>query len=122
MFLEVLPIMLLTTFGLVSVGLTIASFIENLESFGAIQSFINLPLFFLSGALFPVSGSSVPSWLQVAAKFNPLTYSVDALRNITLGIGWQPGPLHPVYFDVLVIFGFDIAMIIIGTRAFSRKK
>jgi ABC-2 type transport system permease protein len=122
MFLEVLPIMLLTTFGLVSVGLTIASYIENLESFGAIQSFINLPLFFLSGALFPVSGSSVPGWLQIAAKFNPLTYSVDALRNITLGIGWQPGPLHPLYFDVLVIFGFDIAMIIIGTRAFSRKK
>jgi ABC-2 type transport system permease protein len=114
--------MLLTTFGLVSVGLTIASYIENLESFGAIQSFINLPLFFLSGALFPVSGSSVPGWLQIAAKFNPLTYSVDALRNITLGTGWQPGPLHPLYFDALVILGFDIVMIIIGTRAFSRKK
>lgn len=122
MFLEILPIMLLTTFGLVSLGLTIASFIENLESFGAIQSFINLPLFFLSGALFPVSGHSVPSWLQIAANFNPLTYCVDALRTITLGVGWQPGPLHPLYFDLLVICGFDIAMIIIGTLAFSRKK
>jgi len=122
MFLEILPIMLLTTFGLVSLGLTIASFIENLESFGAIQSFINLPLFFLSGALFPVSGGSVPSWLQTASNFNPLTYGVDALRTITLGVGWQPGPLHPLYFDLLVIFGFDIAMIIIGTLAFSRKK
>jgi ABC-2 type transport system permease protein len=122
MFLEILPIMLLTTFGLVSLGLTIASFIENLESFGAIQSFINLPLFFLSGALFPVSGSSVPDWLQTAANFNPLTYSVDALRTITLGVGWQPGPLHPLFFDLLVICSFDIVMIIIGTRAFSRKK
>jgi ABC-2 type transport system permease protein len=122
MFLEILPIMLLTTFGLVSLGLTIASFIENLESFGAIQSFINLPLFFLSGALFPISGRSVPSWLRIVANFNPLTYCVDALRTVTLGVLWQPGPLHPLYFDLIVICGFDIAMIIIGTLAFSRKK
>ena len=122
MFIEILPIMLLITFGLVSVGLTIASFIENLESFGAIQSFVNLPLFFLSGALFPVTGSSVPSWLQIAANFNPLTYGVDALRTITLGTTWLPGSLHPLYLDLLVICGFDILMIIIGTMAFSRKK
>ncbi|MGQ9551739.1 MAG: ABC transporter permease, partial [Candidatus Bathycorpusculaceae bacterium] len=43
--LEALPIMILVTFGLISLGLTIASFIENLESFGVVQSFINLPLF-----------------------------------------------------------------------------
>lgn len=122
MFIEILPIMLLTTFGLVSIGLTIASFIENLESFGAIQSFVNLPLFFLSGALFPVSGSSVPSWLQVASNFNPLTYGVDALRTIILGGSWQPGPSYPLYFDLLVICGFDVVMIIVGTLAFNRKK
>jgi ABC-2 type transport system permease protein len=122
MFLEILPIMLLTTFGLVSIGLTIASFIENLESFGAIQSFVNLPLFFLSGALFPVSGSSVPSWLQTASNFNPLTYGVDALRTIILGGSWQPGPLYPLYFDLLVICVFDVVMIIVGTLAFNRKK
>ena len=72
-FIEVLPIMLLTTFGLVSIGLTIASFMESLESFGVIQSFINLPLFFLSGALFPVRGESVPVWLSTVSNFNPLT-------------------------------------------------
>jgi ABC-2 type transport system permease protein len=122
MFLEILPIMLLTTFGLVSLGLTIAGFIENLESYGAIQSFINLPLFFLSGALFPISGGSAPSWLQIASNFNPLTYSVDALRIITLGVGWQPGPLHPLFLDLLIVCGFDILMIFIGTFSFSRKK
>ena len=51
-FLYALPLMLLVTFGLVSIGLTIASFMGNLEGFGAIQTFVNLPLFFLSGALF----------------------------------------------------------------------
>ena len=123
MFLEMLPIMLLTTFGLVSLGLTIASFIENLESFGAIQSFVNLPLFFLSGALFPVNGAyalSVPSWLRIASNFNPLTYGVDALRTVVLGGAWKS--VYPFYFDLLVICGFDICMIIIGTIAFNRRK
>ena len=55
--------MLLITFGLVSIGLTIASFMGNLEGFGAIQTFINLPLFFLSGALFPAQRLGASSWL-----------------------------------------------------------
>jgi len=119
-FMEALPIMLLTTFGLVSVGLTIASFMESLESFGVIQSFINLPLFFLSGALFPVRGESVPVWLSTVSNFNPLTYAVDALRTIILGGKWQP--LYPLHYSFAIICGFDIIMIAIGTFAFSRRK
>jgi ABC-2 type transport system permease protein len=119
-FLELLPVMLLITFGLVSVGLTIASFIGNLESFGVIQSFINLPLFFLSGALFPIGGASVPSWLQIASNFNPLTYGVDALRTIVFGQAWQP--LYPLYCNIAVVCVFDIVMIFIGTLAFSKRR
>jgi ABC-2 type transport system permease protein len=119
-FLEVLPIMLLITFGLVSIGLTIASFMESLESFGVIQSFINLPLFFLSGALFPVRGESVPVWLSTVSNFNPLTYGVDALRTIILGGDWQP--LYPLYYSLAIICVFDVMMIVIGTYAFSRRK
>jgi ABC-2 type transport system permease protein len=119
MFLETLPIMILITFGLVSIGLTVASFMESLESFGVIQSFINLPLFFLSGAIFPI-GAGVPTWLQIASSFNPLTYGVDALRTIILGNAWSP--LHPLYYDVLIVCAFDVVMITIGTLAFSRRK
>jgi ABC-2 type transport system permease protein len=119
MFLEVLPIMILVTFGLVSIGLTVASFIDSLESFGVIQSFINLPIFFLSGALFPLRGD-IPIWLQVASSFNPLTYGVDALRIIVLGNAWPP--LHPLYYNILMICVFDVAMMTIGTLAFSRRK
>jgi ABC-2 type transport system permease protein len=119
-FLEILPIMLLTTFGLVSIGLIIASFMENLESYGVIQSFVNLPLFFISGALFPIRGTTVPSWLQTASNFNPLTYSVDALRTVILGEKWQS--LYPIYYSLLLICCFDVAMIIIGTFAFNRRK
>jgi ABC-2 type transport system permease protein len=119
MFLAILPIMLLTTFGLVSIGLTIASYMVDLESFGVIQSFINLPMFFLSGALFPIRGDTVPGWLQAASNLNPLTYGVDALRTLILGGAHS---LYPLYIDLAVICGFDLVMIIFGTWAFSRMK
>ncbi len=119
MFLETLGIMVLITFGLVGIGLTVASFMESLESFGVIQSFINLPLFFLSGAIF-IIGAGVPAWLQVASSFDPLTYGVDALRTVILGNAWPP--LHPLFYDLLIISAFDVVMITIGTVAFSRRK
>jgi len=119
-----LPVMLLITFGLVSIGLTIASFMGNLESFGAIQTFINLPLFFLSGALFPLKGQGInlPSWLTTVAAWNPLTYGVDALRSIVLGAAWAPLQIQPLWMDLGFVALFDLIMIIIGTWAFTRMK
>ena len=116
--------MLLITFGLVSIGLTIASFMGSLESFGAIQTFINLPLFFLSGALFPLEGPGInlPSWLTTAAALNPLTYGVDALRNVILGSAWTPLQIQPLWVDIGIIALFDGIMIAVGTWAFSRMK
>lgn len=119
-FLVALPLMLLITFGLVSIGLTIASFMGSLESFGAVQSFVNLPLFFLSGALFPIP--NLPDWLQVAAKLNPMSYGVDALKTVILGGAWQPLQLQPLWVDLAVVGVFDIVMIGVGTWAFSRMK
>ena len=118
--LAALPVMLLITVGLVSVGLILASFMGSLENFGAIQTFINLPLFFLSGALFPIAGPGTPEWLQVASAFDPLTYGVDALRTVILGSAWTP--LHPLYINIGVIVIFDAVMIGVGTWAFSRMK
>ena len=118
MFLAILPIMLLTTFGLVSIGLTIASYITDLESFGVIQSFINLPLFFLSGALFPLQG--LPEWLQVASRLNPLTYGVDALRTVILGGAWQS--INPLWMNLAIVGAFDVVLIAVGTWAFGRMK
>ncbi len=115
-----LPIMLLITFGVVSLGLIIASFIGSLENFGAIQTFINLPMFFLSGALFPVSGPGTPEWLHVASAFNPLTYGVDALRTVILGSAWTP--IQPLSLNLGVVVIFDVIMIGVGTWAFSKMK
>lgn len=119
-----LPIMLLITFGLVSVGLTIASLIGTLESFGAIQTFINLPLFFLSGALFPLKGPgiSLPTWLTTVSAWNPLTYGVDALRHVVFGSAWAPLQIQPIWVDLGIVALFDGIMIVIGTWAFTRMK
>lgn len=117
---EALPIMVLITFGFVGLGVTIASFMQNLESYGVIATLVNLPLFFLSGALFPIRGATVPDWLQVASIFNPLTYGVDALRIAILGEGWQS--LYPLYIDLFVMVVFDAIMIAVGTLALSRRK
>jgi ABC-2 type transport system permease protein len=119
-FLEALPIMILITFGLVAIGLTVASFMESLESFGLIVNFINMPMFFLSGALFPLTGNGVPSWLETVSRFNPFTYAVDSLRTVILGASAQP--LYPFYVDLLLVATFDAVMIAIGTWAFSRRK
>jgi ABC-2 type transport system permease protein len=123
-FLFALPIMVLISFGLVSIGLTIASFMGSLESFGAIQTFVNLPLFFLSGALFPLKGPgiSLPSWLTTAAAWNPLTYGVDALRNVVLGSAWTPLQVQSLWVDIGVIALFDVIMMAVGTWAFSKMK
>ena len=117
-----LPVMLLVTFGLVSIGLTIASFMGNLEGFGAIQTFVNLPLFFLSGALFPLKGGNLPSWLIAIAQLNPLTYGVDALRHVMLGAAWVPLQIQPLGVDLAVVSLFDGIMIVVGTWAFTRMK
>jgi ABC-2 type transport system permease protein len=111
------PVMMMITFGIVCVGLTIASGLTSLESFGLIQTFVNLPLFFLSGALFPVE--HIPAWLQWVFYVNPLTYGVDALRTIILGSAWTP--LLPLYQEILILLAFDAIMILIGSFAFGRR-
>ena len=117
-FLSSLPVMLLITFGMVSVGLTIASLMESLESFGVIQTFVNLPLFFLSGALFPLS--FFPSWLGWVSIVDPLTYGVDALRTMILKGAWIP--IHSLYYDLAALVIFDLVMILVGTLIFGRTR
>jgi ABC-2 type transport system permease protein len=117
-FLLSIPLMIIITFGLVSIGLVLASVMESLESFGVIQTFVNLPIFFLSGALFPLE--HVPKWLQWFSIIDPLTYGVDALRTTILKESWTP--LFPIELDILVILAFDGLMIIIGTLVFNHRK
>jgi ABC-2 type transport system permease protein len=118
MVVEVLPVMLLVTVGLVCVGLIIASVLNSLENFGVIMTFVNMPMFFLSGALFPVA--TLPDWLKWAFYLNPLTYGVDALRAVTMGSQWPT--ILPLWQLIVIIVAFDAVAVAVGSYTFARTK
>jgi ABC-2 type transport system permease protein len=101
--------------GLAGVGLLIASFTDSMEGFNLIMSFVVLPMFLLSGALFPVTG--LPSALQFVVYLDPLTYGVDALRQIILGTG-----AIPLYINVIVIMAFAAVMVFLSALMFSKRE
>lgn len=101
--------------GFSSLGLLIASFMDSMEGFNLVMSFVILPIFLLSGALFPVSG--LPKWLSIIVYLDPLTYGVDALRGVILGKS-----VFPVEINVIIITVFAIAMILLSALAFTKKE
>ena len=105
----------ITTIGLVSIGLIIGSQMESPEGFQLISSFLIFPLFFLSGALFPIS--NLPAWLSPFILVNPITYSVDGIRGAMLGISQ-----FNIVFDFMIISIFAFVMILFGTLAFKKMK
>jgi ABC-2 type transport system permease protein len=70
----------LTGVGLTSLGVAIASRMTSLQGFQVVMNFMVMPLYFLSGAMFPLI--SAPGWMKALAAVDPLTYFVDGLRNI----------------------------------------
>ena len=111
----VMIFMLILASAVVSIGLVIGSFMESPEGFNLIVSFLVFPLFFLSGALFPID--NLPSWLRAFTTLNPVTYAVDGMRGVILGMS-----TFPVMMDLGVLLGFALVMLGIGSIAFSRMK
>lgn len=109
-------IILLLSFALTSLGLTIGSYIESLEGFQLIVSFVVFPLFFLSGALFPLN--NLPGWLSILTMVDPATYAVDALRSTTLGITGK----NPFVVDIGILLVCVIALGTIGMLSFRKMK
>jgi ABC-2 type transport system permease protein len=118
-----LVFLLVTTVGLVSIGLIIGSQMESPEGFQLIISFLIFPLFFLSGALFPI-GNLYP-WLAPFVFVNPITYAVDGIRTVLIGstetVMLGPIQLSPMV-DFLIVALFSLIMIGIGTYAFKKMK
>ena len=80
--LELLLICFLISVAITGVGVFIAAGMRSMQGFQMLMNFLVMPLYFLSGAMFPVS--SAPTWMKVFMNIDPLTYGVDALRNIVL--------------------------------------
>ncbi len=108
-------VMLLTGFGLTAIGLLVAARMTSFEGFGTINNFIILPLYFTSGAQFPLDHA--PDWMKTLSRFNPLVYSVDLLRGLLVG-QWSFDPR----LDLVVLVGFAIVTLCGATYAFTRQE
>jgi len=110
----------LVSFCVSAFGIVIATFYESYESFSAIMNFIIMPMFFLSGAMYPIK--LLPGVLKLAAKFNPLTYGIDALKHVTSPL--SRGPMSPdfsIIADLAVIIVLSIIFVLAGAKAFERR-
>lgn len=94
-------------------GTSIASRMEDMQAFPLIMNFLIMPIFFLSGALFPLEG--LPRTIDILTKLNPLTYGVDGLR------GTLTGASHfGLMTDLGVIVAVTVVIGVIGSWLFSR--
>ncbi|MCK4267735.1 MAG: ABC transporter permease [Actinomycetia bacterium] len=110
------PLMYLISISLTSMGIVIAVKMETMEGFQMILNFLVMPIFVLSGAMFPLS--SLPPWLTVLTRVNPLTYGVDALRGLMLGPSLAEFSLG---FDVMLLSIFAVIMMFFAVFLFNRS-
>ena len=82
---KVIPLLALVALTLSGLGILIATRMRSQQGFQVVTQLLIFPLMFLSGIFFPVD--NVPTWLQVLAKLNPVTYGVDAVRQVVLDTG-----------------------------------
>ncbi len=81
---------------------------SNWQTQMAIINLLNLPLLFASNALFPVK--IMPTWLQDVVKVNPISYSIDAIRQLLIGATGS----YPLWMDFSVVLGFAAFFSIVG--------
>lgn len=109
-----LAILMLGTAAFACMSMLLAALVRERERFMGIGQLITMPLFFASSALYPLA--IMPAWLGVLARVNPLTYEVQGLRQMLVGVGSQ----GELWLDFVVVTGFLIAMLVAATRAYPR--
>jgi ABC-2 type transport system permease protein len=108
-----LMFMALTAIVFAALGTAIGSSLKDMQGFQLIMNFMVMPIFFLSGALFPLS--NLPTALTVATRLDPMAYGVDGLRASFIGLS-QIG----VATDVVVLAIVATLFLALGARAFAR--
>ena len=108
------------SFAIAAFGIMLATFYESYESFSVIMNFIVMPMFFLSGAMYPVK--LMPSILRMFSKMNPLTFGIDALKHLIFPLEkGQMGADFPLSLDILVIICSAVLFVMISGKAFERR-
>jgi ABC-2 type transport system permease protein len=109
-----LAMLILATGAFACMSMLIAAAVKERERFMGIGQLIMMPLFFASSALYPLR--IMPEWLRVVAHLNPLTYEVQGLRQMLVGVGGR----GVVWLDFLVVMGFFAVMLAAATRAYPQ--
>jgi ABC-2 type transport system permease protein len=109
-----LAMLMLGTAAFACMSMLMAAAVKERERFMGIGQLIMMPLFFASSALYPLA--VMPGWLQVVARVNPLTYEVQGLRQMLVGVGGA----GEVWLDVGVVAGFFVLMLLAATRAYPK--
>lgn len=107
--------MVMISVSFISLGLIIASRLDNMEGFQMIMSFLVMPLFFLSGAFFPLENT--PIWMKALSAIDPLRYGIDGLRGALLGVSELP-----LLVDGIILLGFGSLLTVFASIAFKKMK
>lgn len=107
--------MVLISVTFLGLGLIFASKMRDMQGFSIVMNFVIFPLFFLSGALYPLE--NFPVWLRVLSHIDPLTYGIDGLRAALIGIS-----SYPVVFNLIVMLGISLVMIVLGAYFFEKSE
>jgi len=107
--LGLIPMIVILSLGLAGLGILMASFMRSQQGFQTMMQIIIFPLIFLAGVFFPVN--HVPIWMAVISKANPLTYGVDAIRQVFLGSEASEMGLGVTVGDHTMTLGQDIIIV-----------
>lgn len=123
--LQLIPVVVILSLGLSGLGILIATFMTSQQGFQLIIQLLIFPLIFLAGVFFPVN--NVPVWLEVISKINPLTYGVDAIRQIFLGSNPALGVTvlgHTMTMleEIAVVGGLGTVLLAAAVIAFNRQE
>jgi ABC-2 type transport system permease protein len=131
--LEVLFLMALCALMLTAIGVLAASRMQQVESFQVVMQLFVLPMFFLSGAVFPLK--NLPGWLSVLTRIDPLSYIVDPMRRAVFshinispaarqsfspGLHWGSWRL-PTSFEILIVVVLTMICLGISVKMFSKQ-
>ena len=123
----IVPVTFLLAFALSSMGVAIASKMRSMQGFQMIMNLLMMPIFFLSGALFPLHG--LPGWMTALTRVDPASYGIDPLRRVVLGgapaafgggaagMTWF-GRVLPIAVELVVLTAFGFLMLAIAIRNF----
>jgi ABC-2 type transport system permease protein len=126
--LEVIGLVFVLAFGLSAMGVALASAMKSMQGFQVVMNFLMMPMFFLSGALFPLVG--LPGWMTVLTRLNPASYGIDPIRRVLLGASGFPAErlaitifdqTLPIPLESAIVLVFGFVMLGIAVRNFAKR-